>query len=157
MATKKDDEKEVTQTGGTDPEEPVNAQGDGGAATTPATTPATALSAAEIDAMVEQKVNEQVAAVVASALAEKEAQGKPATKGVQNTQSDQEELVEIRINKDRKDQSDVTVSVNGKVYRIKRGEKVKVPKYIVAVLENTRKMDELRIERIENATKNFSS
>lgn len=68
---------------------------------------------------------------------------------------DMNELIEIRINRDNKEQGDVVASVNGKVFRIKRGEKVKVPRYIVEVLENTRKMDELRIERMQEATKNF--
>lgn len=68
---------------------------------------------------------------------------------------DMNELIEIRINRDNKEQGDVVASVNGKVFRIKRGEKVKVPRYIVEVLENTRKMDELRIERMQEVTKNF--
>ena len=68
---------------------------------------------------------------------------------------DMNELVEIKIHRDNKEQGDVVVSVNGKVFRIKRGVYVKVPRYVNEVLENTRKMDELRIERMQEATKNF--
>ena len=62
-------------------------------------------------------------------------------------------MVEIELYRDNdKYKNDVTVIVNGKVYQIKRGEKVKVPKAVAEVLDNakaqrnfaTRTIDRLR-------------
>jgi len=62
-------------------------------------------------------------------------------------------MVEIELYRDNdKYNNDVTVIVNGKVYQIKRGEKVKVPKAVAEVLDNakaqrnfaTRTIDRLR-------------
>ena len=70
--------------------------------------------------------------------------------------SEKENLVTVEIKKDREHREDVLVCVNGKNFQIKRGEKVEVPEYVCEVLENMKKMDELAIERMEKATKNFA-
>lgn len=55
-------------------------------------------------------------------------------------------MVEIELYRDSdKYKNDVTVIVNGKVYQVKRGEKVKVPKTVAEVLDNA------------NAQRNFAS
>lgn len=102
---------------------------------------------------------EKISLAVASAL---EAQ-KIAQQGTLNTgkkatvkKSPMEELVEIEIAITNKEESDVVVSVNGRTFQIKRGEKVQVPRYVKEVLDNTMKMDKLRIQRIREATRNFA-
>ena len=54
-----------------------------------------------------------------------------------------EEKVEIKLFKDSGDyKDDVFVQVNGKAFIIKRGVKVKVPRYVALVLENSQEQDE---------------
>lgn len=65
-------------------------------------------------------------------------------------------MVPIKIEKNKNERDDVFVCVNGKNFQIKRGEIVNVPEYVCEVLENMKKMDELAIERMEEATKNFA-
>lgn len=65
-------------------------------------------------------------------------------------------MVPIKIEKTKNERDDVFVCVNGKNFQIKRGEIVNVPEYVCEVLENMKKMDELAIERMEEATKNFA-
>ena len=65
-------------------------------------------------------------------------------------------MVPIKIEKTKSERDDVFVCVNGKNFQIKRGEIVNVPEYVCEVLENMKKMDELAIERMEEATKNFA-
>lgn len=104
----------------------------------------------------EEENKKKVKEAVEVALAEQKAVRKcgPNPKG--SMDANEPEMVKIKISRDRKDQGDVEVSVNGRVWQIKRGVEVEVPSYVAEVLENTRKMDELRMERIEGATKNFS-
>jgi len=53
-----------------------------------------------------------------------------------------EELVTIQLFKDsERYKDDVDVAVNGRLFRIKRGEPVKVPAYIAKVLEQSMKQD----------------
>ena len=53
-----------------------------------------------------------------------------------------EEMVMIRLFKDaNKYKDDVTVCVNGKVWRIQRGVNVEVPKYVADVLERSQDQD----------------
>lgn len=65
-------------------------------------------------------------------------------------------MVTIKIEKNKNDRDDVFVCVNGKNFQIKRGEVVEVPEYVCEVLENMKRMDELAIERMEEATKRFA-
>lgn len=49
---------------------------------------------------------------------------------------------------------DVTVGVNGKTWLIQRGKKVRVPRYVAAVLENSLEQDKasaMRQRELENA------
>lgn len=58
------------------------------------------------------------------------------------------ELVDVFISRESRDDKDVYVAVNGQDFLIKRGEHVKVPKYIAEVLDHSRQMheDALRYE-----------
>lgn len=59
-------------------------------------------------------------------------------------------MVEIELMKDNdKYKDDVTVIVNGKVYQIKRGENVKVPKAVAEVLDNAAEQRKLAARTIE--------
>lgn len=52
------------------------------------------------------------------------------------------ELVDVYLFEDGdKYRDDVFVAVNGKTYQIKRGEHVKVPKFVKEVLDNSMKQD----------------
>lgn len=100
----------------------------------------------------EKKINEAVEKAVAAQTAKN-----TVGKNVANPKTvTQEEMVKVTINRERKDQGDVEVSVNGKVYQIKRGVEVEVPRSVKEVLDNMKKMDALRMERIDNATRNFN-
>ena len=46
-------------------------------------------------------------------------------------------MVKIRLPRSRKDEGDVTVGVNGTMYRIKRGVEVEVPDFVAEVLTNS--------------------
>lgn len=73
---------------------------------------------------------------------------KAATKKKAEGKADEgQELVTVKLPKSRDKKDDVFVSVNGMNYKIKRGEKVEIPRYVAAVLEHSEKMDELAIER----------
>lgn len=72
------------------------------------------------------------------------------------SENNQDELVEIRLFKDgEKYRDDVIVAVNGKVWQIQRGVKVKVPKYVAEVLENSEMQDAKTADLIDKYTKNF--
>ena len=59
------------------------------------------------------------------------------------TTTQKEEYVEIKLYKDNhRYKDDVTVGLNGKFYRIKRGVKVMVPKGVAEILENSAKQKE---------------
>ena len=53
----------------------------------------------------------------------------------------------IKLRKDREHQDDVTVGLNGEMFRIKRGVEVEVPEGVKEILDNTERMDELALER----------
>ncbi len=53
-----------------------------------------------------------------------------------------DDIVEIELFKDNgKYKDDMTVLVNGKCWKIQRGVKVKVPRYVALVIENSLKQD----------------
>ena len=57
---------------------------------------------------------------------------------------DPNELVEIHLFEDGdRYKDDVFVAVNGKTFQIKRGETVKVPRYVKEVLDNSMKQDKV--------------
>lgn len=100
----------------------------------------------------EKKVKEAVEA----ALTEQKVVMDSGSNTKERVAANEPKMAKIKISRERKDQGDVEVSVNGRVWQIKRNVEVEVPEYVAEVLENTKKMDELRMERIESATKNFS-
>lgn len=64
--------------------------------------------------------------------------------------------VEIRLFKDGdKYKDDVIVAVNGKVWQIQRGVKVKVPKSVAEVLENSEVQDANTANYIEDLSKEY--
>ena len=107
----------------------------------------------EKEAALKQAEEEKEAAVKA-ALAEYKA--KTNTPSNKNISKKEVRMIPIKIEKNKNERDDVFVSVNGKNFQIKRGEKVEVPEYVVEVLENMKRMDELAIERTEEAIKNFA-
>lgn len=46
-------------------------------------------------------------------------------------------MVKIKLPRGRKEEGDVTVGVNGTMYRIKRGVEVEVPYFVAEVLTNS--------------------
>lgn len=61
-----------------------------------------------------------------------------------------QELVEVRLFKDNgKYKDDVFVSVNGKAYQIKRGETVKVPRFVKEVLDSSISQDQYAAQYAE--------
>ena len=118
----------------------------------------TRIAAAVTSALESQKADEdtRIAAAVANALESRQSTVNTGSAKTISRDNSFEELVEIEISQNNKDEGDVVVSVNGKTFQIKRGEQVKVPRYVVEVLENTKKMDKLRMKRIATAVKNFS-
>jgi hypothetical protein len=69
-----------------------------------------------------------------------------------------QELVEIRLFKDNdKYKDDVFVAVNGKSYLIKRGETVKVPRYVKEVLDNSTRQDEYAAKYAEGMADKYKA
>lgn len=64
-------------------------------------------------------------------------------------------MVTVELYKDKNTKRDVFVSVNGKTYQIQRGVQVEVPDFVKEVLDNMKKMDNLAMERVEQAVRNF--
>ena len=62
-----------------------------------------------------------------------------------------EELVRIKLPKDKNNKDDVFVSVNERTFLIKRGEWVEVPKCVALVIANAEEMEAERIA-FEEAT-----
>lgn len=56
-------------------------------------------------------------------------------------------MVKVKLRKDREHQDDVTVGLNGEMFRIKRGVEVEVSEGVKEILDNTERMDELALER----------
>lgn len=54
-------------------------------------------------------------------------------------------IVHLPLTSDKQD--DVTVGINGKYYKIRRGEDVEVPASVYEVLKNQEKMDTLAVRR----------
>lgn len=59
----------------------------------------------------------------------------------------QEDSYKISAPLSDKDASDLTIIVNGKTYKIKRGEEVTVPRSVYEVYQNMLRMDALAIKR----------
>lgn len=62
------------------------------------------------------------------------------------------ELVDFYAFKDNgKYKDDIVVGVNGKIWKIKRGEHVKIPRYVAKVIENSMEQDEKTARLIEGS------
>lgn len=60
------------------------------------------------------------------------------------------DLVSVRLFKDSgRYADDVTVGVNGKIFRIQRGVEVKVPRYVAEVLEQSDRQDIMTAQLID--------
>lgn len=72
-------------------------------------------------------------------------------KTTENTPADSgEERVTIKLFKDSKEyKDDLTVGVNGKMFRIQRGVEVSVPKYVAEVVEHSAAQDYKTAQLIE--------
>ena len=64
-----------------------------------------------------------------------------------------EELVKIKLHKDRSNNADVFVSVNDYTAVIKRGVVVEVPWYVARVLERSMEQDEHAAELMEQLSR----
>jgi hypothetical protein len=60
---------------------------------------------------------------------------------------------EVTLPLSKETDGDVTVIVNGTVYRIQRGEPVKVPAAVYEVLKNSEKMDTLAAQKLKQLRK----
>lgn len=93
------------------------------------------------------KAKEEAAAILEKAKAEA---AEPAKTG--------EDMVSIRLFKDNdKYKDDVFVAVNGRSFQIKRGETVKVPAYVAAVLEQSMNQDNATANLIERETSAYAA
>lgn len=114
-------------------------------------------TAAEADPVEEARKQAQAIIDAAKAEAAKivghgKAEATPAPK------DDGEELVPIRLFKDNdKYKDDVFVAVNGRRFQIKRGETVKVPRYIADVLEQSMKQDEATANLITRQSEEYAA
>lgn len=69
-----------------------------------------------------------------------------------------QKMVTIRLFKDgERYKDDVDVAVNGKNYRIKRGEDVEVPDYVAEVLERSMKQDEATASMMDKKAAEFEA
>ena len=88
----------------------------------------------------EEKVTEEVKTEEVAAETVKAEE--PKRKGLYN---EDEYIVNIPLTADKQD--DVTVGINGRIYKIKRGEDVKVNAAVYEVLQNQKRMDTLAVRR----------
>lgn len=103
--------------------------------------------------------DEKVAAAVEKALENERAKSGSTvgnTSKAVKTPNPLEKKTKVKIIKTKDKTEDVVVSVNGRSYQIKRGVEVEVPLFVKEVLDNMEKMDEISLERMEAATKNFA-
>ena len=69
-----------------------------------------------------------------------------------------EEMVAIRLFKDaNKYSDDVTVCVNGRVWKIQRGVTVEVPKYVADVLERSQDQDAQTADLINGQQREYDA
>ncbi len=76
---------------------------------------------------------------------------KKETEEVKLDNTEAEERVKIKLFKDNKEyKDDLVVGLNGKLYQIKRGIEVSVPKAVAEIIENSIQQDEKTAEMIES-------
>ena len=97
----------------------------------------------DIDALVAEKVAaalaEAKAAEAAEAEAKAQAESEAEAKLIEEQQKRGMELVEYFIPYTEGEPEEVTVGFNGKLYKIKKGEDVKIPRFIYEILVNSGK------------------
>ncbi len=75
---------------------------------------------------------------------------------IEKSEVQDEDLVEIELFKDNGEyKDDFTVGINGKMYKIKRGVKVKVPKAVHEVIIRSVEADKKTASLIESLTKKY--
>ena len=74
-----------------------------------------------------------------------------ANKKEQKPVTNEEERVRLKLFKDNKDyKDDLVVGLNGKLYQIKRGVEVEVPKGVAEIIEHAAEQDKKTAEMIES-------
>ncbi len=63
------------------------------------------------------------------------------------TEETKPKMVKVKLRKDREHQDDLTVGLNGEMFRIKRGVEVEVSEGVKEILDNSERMDDLAMER----------
>lgn len=100
----------------------------------------------------------QAAEIVANAKKEAEAAVEAAKEAQAPAAKSGDELVPIRLFKDNERyKDDVFAAINGKSWQIKRGETVKVPKYVADVLEQSMKQDMATANMIEQKSAEYEA
>lgn len=109
----------------------------------------------------EKDEQEQVAPAATAEIAEEaktEIDTARADTAPAKAKNDDEELVPIRLFKDNERyKDDVFVAVNGRRFQIKRGETVKVPRYIAEVLEQSMNQDEKTANLITRQSEEYAT
>lgn len=68
------------------------------------------------------------------------------------TSKKETKMVKIRLPRMRKDQNDVTVGINGKIYKIQRGVEVEVPEAVALEIERSERVRDKNLAFIEELT-----
>lgn len=68
----------------------------------------------------------------------------------------EEEMVPVYLIKTKEKKEDFFCAINGHTYQIKRGEEVMVPKAVREIIKHQEKMDQIALENMEKANKNFA-
>ena len=97
----------------------------------------------DIEALVAKMVADELAKAKAEAAAEAEAKEKAETEAEKKLREKQQEkgneLVDLFIPYVDGEPEEVTVGFNGKLYKIKKGEDIKVPRFIYEIIVNSGK------------------
>ena len=76
--------------------------------------------------------------------------------GNPQAEKQEEELVQVFLIKTKEKKDDFFCAINGHTYQIKRGEPVKVPKAVHEIIKHQNQMDQVALENMEKANKNFA-
>ena len=68
----------------------------------------------------------------------------------------EEELVPVFLIKTKEKKEDFFCAINGKTYLIKRGEPVMVPKSVEEIIRHQNQMDQIALENLEKANRQFA-
>ena len=118
---------------------------------------------AELEAAKTEAENAKAEAEAARAEAEElraELEKVKAKEGKKNTgksiDKQEEELVPVFLIKTKEKKEDFFCAINGKTYLIKRGEPVMVPKSVEEIIRHQNQMDQIALENLEKANKQFA-